>query len=99
MWKELPPPPFLLLLLHPLHPEEPPTPPPIPLCTPSPPGLVILERNWLDVYNRWENWHAATLPYLQVGQAFHPTALTMEQGRTEAPPLLSEADLIAVGKT
>lgn len=60
------------------------------------PGLVILARNWLEVYRGWEGWHAATLPNLQAGQPFVPTALTMERGRTEAPPLLSEADLIAV---
>jgi len=24
--------------------------------------LLTQERNWLDVYNGWEKWHASTLP-------------------------------------
>ncbi len=59
-------------------------------------GLVIEDRAWLDVYNNWERWHASTLPahVLEVGALFVPTTLTLEAGRTQPPPLLSEADLI-----
>jgi hypothetical protein len=63
-------------------------------CRPS--GTVVLERNWLDVYNNWERWIESTLPHFQVDQLFTPTRLTLEEGLTRPPPLLSESDLIKV---
>jgi DNA topoisomerase-3 len=57
---------------------------------------VVLERNWLDVYNNWERWVESTLPHFQVDQLFTPTRLTLEEGQTRPPPLLSESDLIKV---
>lgn len=59
-------------------------------------GTVVLERNWLDVYNNWERWIESTLPHFQVDQLFTPTRLTLEEGITRPPPLLSESDLIKV---
>lgn len=59
-------------------------------------GTVVLERNWLDVYNNWERWIESTLPHFQVDQLFTPTRLTLEEGLTRPPPLLSESDLIKV---
>ncbi|EFJ13984.1 hypothetical protein SELMODRAFT_121488 [Selaginella moellendorffii] len=58
-------------------------------------GLMVTARNYLEVY-RYENWAASTLPNFDLGQQFIPTRLTLDAGRTQPPPLLSEADLIAL---
>lgn len=58
-------------------------------------GLMITAKNYLDVY-RFDNWGTSTIPKFEVGQQFIPTRLTLEVGRTQPPPLLSEADLISL---
>ncbi|CAM9932316.1 unnamed protein product, partial [Phaeothamnion confervicola] len=58
-------------------------------------GLMITERNWLDIYDPWERWNARSIPTFHEGQEFVPSALEMTEGRTEPPPYLSESDLIA----
>lgn len=58
-------------------------------------GLMITAKNYLDVY-RFDSWGASTIPNFEVGQQFIPTRLTLEAGRTQPPPLLSEADLISL---
>jgi hypothetical protein len=58
-------------------------------------GLMVLERNWLEVYP-WGNWGGnANLPTFQQGQTFMPTELLLKEGATQPPPRLSERDLIA----
>ncbi|GMH33038.1 hypothetical protein BSKO_00872 [Bryopsis sp. KO-2023] len=58
-------------------------------------GLMILERNWLDVYP-YTNWGGNdNLPTFQVGQQFIPEELLLKEGSTEPPCRLSERDLIA----
>ncbi|GLD93421.1 hypothetical protein PINS_up002013 [Pythium insidiosum] len=61
-------------------------------------GLMVLERNYLDIY-KYEKWTpsntTAALPVYSVGDTFQPSTLTMQTGETAPPPLLSEADLIA----
>ena len=56
---------------------------------------MVLERNFLDVYT-YEKWSDSYLPNFQEGEQFHPTRLEMSNGRTCAPQMLSEADLIAI---
>ncbi|XP_066994969.2 DNA topoisomerase 3-alpha, partial [Anabrus simplex] len=58
-------------------------------------GLMILARNYLDVYP-YEKWNAKEILIYQVGQTFTPTNLEMVDGETNAPRLLTEADLIAL---
>lgn len=58
-------------------------------------GLVIFERNYLDVYV-YEKWNAKQIHKYEQGQQFEPTEITMPEGHTTAPPLLTEADLIAL---
>ncbi|CAN8097253.1 unnamed protein product [Discula destructiva] len=59
-------------------------------------GVIVLERNYLDVYP-YENWHdSAELPQFTVGERFVPTEATMTDGKTSAPGYLTEADLIAL---
>jgi hypothetical protein len=61
-----------------------------------PAGLMVLERNWLDVYTPWGTWGGnANLPTFQQGQVFEPTELTLREGATQPPPRLSERDLIS----
>lgn len=59
-------------------------------------GVIVLERNYLDVYP-YENWHdSAELPHFTVGERFEPTEANMTEGRTSPPGYLTEADLIAL---
>ncbi|CAM9520656.1 unnamed protein product, partial [Discosporangium mesarthrocarpum] len=57
-------------------------------------GLMVTERNWLDVYEPYERWTGRNIPSFFQGQEFVPSVLEMHEGRTEPPQLLSEADLI-----
>ncbi|CAM9368812.1 unnamed protein product, partial [Ectocarpus fasciculatus] len=57
-------------------------------------GLMIRERNWLDVY-RWEKWYANKVPSVHVGDVILPKRLEMTEGRTAPPPPISESDLIS----
>lgn len=56
-------------------------------------GLQVLARNYLDVYP-YENWTDAPMPIFEVGEQYQPSRLEMKEGRTSAPQLLTEADLI-----
>ncbi|KAJ8915993.1 hypothetical protein NQ315_016670 [Exocentrus adspersus] len=58
-------------------------------------GLIVLERNYLDVYI-YENWNAKEINNYTQGDTFMPTALEMVDGSTNPPKLLTEADLIAL---
>eukprot|EP00548_Thalassiothrix_antarctica_P008807 CAMPEP_0194152402 /NCGR_PEP_ID=MMETSP0152-20130528/52128_1 /TAXON_ID=1049557 /ORGANISM="Thalassiothrix antarctica, Strain L6-D1" /LENGTH=782 /DNA_ID=CAMNT_0038856867 /DNA_START=182 /DNA_END=2531 /DNA_ORIENTATION=+ len=61
-------------------------------------GLMILERNWLEIYSPYERWSTGQgqLPHLEVGSRIIPTSLLLQEGRTAPPQLLSEAELIAL---
>lgn len=56
---------------------------------------MILERNYLDVYI-YERWTASEIPVYEIGQQFEPNRLEIKGGETSPPPLLTEADLIAL---
>lgn len=59
-------------------------------------GVIVLERNYLDVYP-YENWsNSAELPKFTVGERFEPTEAMMTEGKTTPPGYLTEADLIAL---
>ncbi|PQE30637.1 hypothetical protein CJF32_00008938 [Rutstroemia sp. NJR-2017a WRK4] len=59
-------------------------------------GLVVLERNYLDVYP-YENWNSsAPIPRFTVGERFEPTEAMITDGKTTAPGYLTEPDLIAL---
>ncbi|XP_032697180.1 DNA topoisomerase 3-alpha isoform X2 [Lontra canadensis] len=58
-------------------------------------GLIILARNYLDVYP-YEHWSDKTLPVYERGARFQPSTVEMVDGETSPPQLLTEADLIAL---
>ncbi|KAF4519848.1 hypothetical protein B566_EDAN017439 [Ephemera danica] len=58
-------------------------------------GLMVLERNYLDVYI-YEKWSDSEIHLYEVGEQFMPTTLEIKQGETSPPSLLTEADLIAL---
>ncbi|KAL2022325.1 hypothetical protein VTK56DRAFT_5723 [Thermocarpiscus australiensis] len=59
-------------------------------------GVIVLERNYLDVYP-YENWTGtAELPKFTVGERFEPTEAMITEGKTSPPGYLTEADLIAL---
>ncbi|GAA5844939.1 hypothetical protein JCM3766R1_000338 [Sporobolomyces carnicolor] len=58
-------------------------------------GLVVRERNYLDVYI-YDKWHGNYLPDFQVGEQFEPDELELKQGTTTQPNLLTEADLVSL---
>ncbi|KAG9343025.1 hypothetical protein JZ751_015243 [Albula glossodonta] len=58
-------------------------------------GLMIIARNYLDVYP-YDKWFAKIIPVYEQGLQFQPTAIEMVDGQTSPPQLLTEADLIAL---
>ena len=59
-------------------------------------GLIVLARNYLDVYpyDRWES--SQQLPQFSVGETFIPTEAKMSDGETAAPGYLTEPELISL---
>jgi len=59
-------------------------------------GLLVLERNYLDVYpyDKWES--SQQLPAFTVGETFEPTEANMVDGKTTAPGYLTEPELLAL---
>lgn len=59
-------------------------------------GVIVLERNYLEVfvYEKWEN--TAELPNFTRGEQFEPTEAMMTEGKTSPPGYLTEADLISL---
>lgn len=53
------------------------------------------QRNYLEVfpYEKWEGMH---LPQFQVNETFIPSVCEMKEGKTSAPSLLTEADLVSI---
>ncbi|XP_056643172.1 DNA topoisomerase 3-alpha [Diorhabda sublineata] len=58
-------------------------------------GLIVLEKNYLDVYV-YEKWNAKEINNYRVGDTFLPTLLDMVESSTTPPKLLTEADLIGL---
>ena len=61
-------------------------------------GLMILEHNWLEIYQPWERWSTGQgeLPNVQVGSRITPHSLILKQGSTTPPLPLSEVELISL---
>jgi DNA topoisomerase III len=61
-------------------------------------ALMIIERNWLEIYAPWERWSTGQgeLPPLQVGSRIRPSSLLLKEGRTAPPTPISEAELITL---
>lgn len=59
-------------------------------------GLLVLERNYLDVYvyDKWES--SQQLPNFLQGELFEPTEAMMFDGKTSPPNYLTEPELIAL---
>lgn len=58
-------------------------------------GLIVLEKNYLDVYV-YDRWSGKEIHEYQNGQTFNPTDLSLHEGSTTPPGMLTEADLIAL---
>lgn len=58
-------------------------------------GLMITERNYLEVY-KYDRWSDKEVPVYSQGDQFSPDAIDLKESQTEAPQLLTEADLIAL---
>ncbi|GAA5979660.1 hypothetical protein JCM5350_003800 [Sporobolomyces pararoseus] len=58
-------------------------------------GLIVRERNYLDVYI-YDKWQGNYLPDFQVGEQFEPDELELKEGTTTQPNLLTEADLVSL---
>lgn len=58
-------------------------------------GMVLLEKNYLEVfiYDKWSNSY---IPNFEVGQKFLPSICELREGKTTAPNLLTEADLVSL---
>ncbi|KAJ1957343.1 DNA topoisomerase 3-alpha [Linderina pennispora] len=58
-------------------------------------GLMILARNYLDIYP-YERWSESTVPVYRQGDTFTPTVFEMRSGTTTAPKLLTEGELVKI---
>ncbi|XP_040927756.1 DNA topoisomerase 3-alpha isoform X2 [Betta splendens] len=58
-------------------------------------GLMIIARNYLDVYP-YDRWSAKVIPVYEQNSQFQPSAIEMVDGETSPPQLLTEADLISL---
>ncbi|XP_070617542.1 DNA topoisomerase 3-alpha [Erythrolamprus reginae] len=58
-------------------------------------GLMILARNYLEVYP-YEKWSDKVIPVYEKGSCFQPSMVEMVEGETSPPQLLTEADLISL---
>lgn len=59
-------------------------------------GLIVQERNYLDVYP-YDKWTSSQdLPRFQEGEIFEPTEATMHEGKTSPPGYLTEPELIGL---
>lgn len=56
-------------------------------------GTSVEKLNFLEIYT-YQSWPNATVPHFELNELVDATKLTMENGSTTAPPLLTEADLI-----
>jgi len=59
-------------------------------------GLMVLERNYLDVYpyDKWES--SRQLPIFTLGESFVPDEAMMGDGKTSPPGYLTEPELISL---
>jgi len=59
-------------------------------------GLLVLQRNYLDVYvyDKWES--SQQLPVFTLGETFEPGEANMLDGKTTAPGYLTEPELIGL---
>lgn len=59
-------------------------------------GLLVLQRNYLEVYpyERWES--SQQLPNFTVGETFEPTEANITDGETTPPGYLTEPELITL---
>lgn len=58
-------------------------------------GLMIIAKNYLEVYP-YDKWNSKIIPEYALGETFQPSSIEMAEGETSPPPLLTEADLIAL---
>jgi len=58
-------------------------------------GLMVVEKNWLEVFP-WTNWGGTdALPTFAQYQRFQPEAIDLHEGMTQPPPRMKESDLLA----
>ena len=58
-------------------------------------GLIVLERNYLDVYP-YDKWNDNELPNFIEGEEYLPSEVELRDGQTTKPNLLTEADLVSL---
>eukprot|EP00095_Tigriopus_kingsejongensis_P006130 maker-scaffold98_size375582-snap-gene-2.32 protein:Tk06130 transcript:maker-scaffold98_size375582-snap-gene-2.32-mRNA-1 annotation:"dna topoisomerase 3-alpha" len=58
-------------------------------------GLTVVQRNYLEIYI-YEKWSDKEIADYEQIESFEPTKIDLVDGQTQPPPLLTEADLIAL---
>ena len=59
-------------------------------------GLLVLERNYLEVYP-YEKWNSSqSLPRFNLHETFEPTEASITEGKTSPPGYLTEPELISL---
>lgn len=58
-------------------------------------GLAVSQKNWLEVYP-YDKWVDKSLPTFELNEKITPDEILMLDSKTEAPELLTEAELIGL---
>ncbi len=56
---------------------------------------MVKEKNFLDVYP-YEKWVGNNIPDFILGEIIEPFSLIMTEGKTTAPQLLTESELLTL---
>ncbi|OMJ28353.1 DNA topoisomerase 3-alpha [Smittium culicis] len=59
-------------------------------------GLMICERNFLDIYSFGLGWKDQTIPMYNAGETFVPSRFELVKSKSTKPNLLDEADLVDI---
>lgn len=59
-------------------------------------GTQVVEANFLTIYSKYMAVEEKTLPGFEDGEELTPSQLTLDEGKTTAPSLLNESDLIGL---
>jgi DNA topoisomerase-3 len=58
-------------------------------------GLMILEKNFLEIYSKFDYWNASKIPLFTAGDIFPIKSFLLQEGQTSPPAPISESELIA----
>lgn len=59
-------------------------------------GLVVRERNYLEILSKFDHWSSHEIPKVKIGDKLKIDSIQLIEGKTSPPDLLSEFELISL---